>query len=542
MKRLEFFDLSKEDNTTRFNITSEFSVEIIDNRQKYKFVAIHPNRTITWTSDYTSRDLSTQQSSKLELSENIWLEYDFEISNSTTNDMDGQQINIAVTYPGRKISARGNYEMKSDSVNTNINLEWNKKEADSENTDDDEETSEARTVEGSFQWKDLTNSSNDNHQSVQFALKHPNFEKDITIQGIYFKDKEVLGKLELDIDYTEDESHHAKFTYVIKNQTDTLGYKNYTVHVTGDHDASELHLFLDGSMGIQDNIYKMEANGNYKRGYLPEMELEYLSFVDFNNKEIRFYRHTPNKDIDVYTLIKSNHPSYSIDGVFIDSPEYDMAGDLVLNIKEKTINSDVKLSEDETQKFQIRGIIPNTRSATLNVWRDYDDIRIDDISYFIQMNHSRLITSKLLWRPKIKKEVKTNLKNFMVSRYLAIAEELEYWVKTYYTETKDIISGIFAETDQYLIPFREDLAALKDIDEDLLKFKNFLNESYFNDDFYVQSLMNYTFTVLDELAITNHITDIPKIFREIWEALGESSEAFKKSIFWIINLVGSFEF
>lgn len=240
--------------------------------------------------------------------------------------------------------------------------------------------------------------------------------------------------------------------------------------------------------------------------------------------------------------MKSDFPKYSIDGVYIDSPDYEMAGDLIVDLKKKTVNSDVKLSADETQKFQIRGIIPDTRSATLNIWRDYDDIRIDDISYFVQMNHSRLITSKLLWRPKIKKEVKANLKNFMISRYLAIAEELEYWVKTYYTETKDIIAGVLAETDNYLLPFREDVAALKDIDEDIIKFKQFLNESYYNDDFYVQSLMNYTFTVLDELAITNHITDIPKIFKEIWEALGESSDAFKKSIFWIINLVSASAF
>lgn len=294
MKRLEFFDLSKANNVVRFNITSEFTVEIRDNKQKYKFVAIHPNRTITWTSDYTSLTSSTQQSSKIELSEDIWLEYDFNLSNLTVNDADGQQVTFSISYPGRKVSARGNYETKSDSIKTNVNLQWDKKESaengnKSNEDEEDEESSEFKTVEGSFQWKDLSNSSSDNHQFVMFALKHPKFEKDVTIQGSYFRNKEILGKIEIDVDYTEDESHHAKFTSIIENLSEKVGHKNYTIHVNGDHEASELHLFLDGSLGVQQNYYKMEGNGNYKRGYLPEMELELLSFIDVNKKELKFY-------------------------------------------------------------------------------------------------------------------------------------------------------------------------------------------------------------------------------------------------------------
>lgn len=298
MKRLEFFDLSKENNVVRFNITSEFTVEIRDNKQKYKFVAIHPNRTITWTSDYTSLTSSTQQSSKIELSEDVWLEYDFNLSNLTTSDADGQQVSFAISYPGRKVSARANYETKPDSIKTNVNLQWDKKENaenNEENEEEEEESSEFKTVEGSFQWQDLSNTSSDNHQFVKFALKHPKFEKDVTVQGSYFRNKEILGKIEIDVDYTEDESHHAKFISIIENQSDRVGYKNYTVHVNGEHDASDLHLFLDGSLGLQQNYYKMEANGNYKRGYLPDMELELLSYIDFNQKEIKIYVSTSKR-------------------------------------------------------------------------------------------------------------------------------------------------------------------------------------------------------------------------------------------------------
>lgn len=185
----------------------------------------------------------------------------------------------------------------------------------------------------------------------------------------------------------------------------------------------------------------------------------------------------------------------------------------------------------------MRGYIPDTRSALFNLWRNYEDIRIDDISYFVQMNHSRLITSKLIWRPKIRKDVKASIKSFMTGRYNAIAEEMDYWVRTFYTETLDTIRGIWDESKPYTQDFIEDLSAVKDIDDDLTAFRNFLNQSYYADDFYIQSFINYTLTILDELAITDHLQTIPRIFKEMWEVLGESLGSFKNSILWILDTV-----
>ena len=153
------------------------------------------------------------------------------------------------------------------------------------------------------------------------------------------------------------------------------------------------------------------------------------------------------------------------------------------------------------------------------------------------MNHSRLITSKFVWRPKIKKEVRETIKNFMMARYNALSDELDYWVRTFYTETLDTIKGIWDESTPFTKDFLEDLTAIRDMDEDFMEFRIFLNDSYYADDFYIQSFINYTMTILDELAITDHLQTIPKIIKEMWEVLGESSMAFKNSILWIIDTV-----
>lgn len=50
-------------------------------------------------------------------------------------------------------------------------------------------------------------------------------------------------------------------------------------------------------------------------------------------------------------------------------------------------------------------------------------------------------------------------------------------------------------------------------------------------------MVNFTLTVLDELAIRNHIGSVPKIFKEIWQVLGDSGIALRKSILWLIETI-----
>lgn len=223
--------------------------------------------------------------------------------------------------------------------------------------------------------------------------------------------------------------------------------------------------------------------------------------------------------------------------IFQDEPDYDTRGELILDLMNKMITANVNLTSDASQSLQVKGHIPDTRSAVFDVWRSYDDIRINDITYFMQMNHSRLITSKLTWRPKIRKEIKDGIKLFISSRYSALAEDIDYWVITVYNEMVESVKGVLEESKSHTQEFLEDLNGLKDIDEDLTTFRNFLNASYYADEFYVQSFINFTLTVLDELAITDHLQTIPKILQEIWQVLGESGEALRKSILWIIETV-----
>lgn len=70
------------------------------------------------------------------------------------------------------------------------------------------------------------------------------------------------------------------------------------------------------------------------------------------------------------------------------------------------------------------------------------------------------------------------------------------------------------------------------LQEDIEEFRLFLNQSYEANDFYVKTVVNITMTILDELAIRDHIDSVPRIISEMWQVLGDSG----KKVLYIINV------
>jgi hypothetical protein len=106
-------------------------------------------------------------------------------------------------------------------------------------------------------------------------------------------------KLQINYDYADDPDHAAQFSSEIRNWSEELGYKNYTINLQAAHEASELNFLFDSSIGLKPNVYTMDATGLYKRGYLPEMLLDFVSFVNLKEKEIKIYVSTSLKSIKI---------------------------------------------------------------------------------------------------------------------------------------------------------------------------------------------------------------------------------------------------
>jgi hypothetical protein len=68
-------------------------------------------------------------------------------------------------------------------------------------------------------------------------------------------------------------------------------------------------------------------------------------------------RTTPNKVIDVYTKVATNYPEYSMKGNYIDSPEYESTGELLLDLKEKVIEGNVDFTSGMKQSRRFEPLL-----------------------------------------------------------------------------------------------------------------------------------------------------------------------------------------
>lgn len=220
-----------------------------------------------------------------------------------------------------------------------------------------------------------------------------------------------------------------------------------------------------------------------------------------------------------------------------DSPDLESTGEFYLNIDDKFIKLDLNITPDASQNLRMLGSIPDARSASFDLWRDYEEIRVVDIASYVRMNHSRLVTSQFIWRPQLKTEIKNRIKSMAASFYDSFSEGLDFWIKTVYTESTDTINDLWRNAKPYSQDFLDDVAGLRVIDEDVEEFRVFLNESYQANDFYIRSVVNFTLTVIDELALRNQIEKVPKIFTEIGQVMGESGKALRRSVMWLIETV-----
>ncbi|KFB38034.1 AGAP008807-PA-like protein [Anopheles sinensis] len=528
IKRAEVFQLRNQKN---FNITGELHVLNKAMGREYIVKAIHPNRTVVLTADFEKDNNINRKKSKLQLSPTVWIAYDFQLVNRSRDDLESQNFTLQISYPKRNISADGWYSYTDLAFDSDLTLSYSPNR-----TDEDSAPPKERTVRGAIVWRDLLNSTTGGQQ-LQLALGHPSFKQDVTLDALYFTNPKHWFSSNLALRYNDDDDHLLAMGFDLNDMRPIVGYWNYSYHLYSRHSASDLDLDSIGSVGLRHGLYGISSNSHYQRAYLSQMQGHVLGSLNIQEKELHYERITSQSKYRIWTKAAGAYPIYKINGTLLDGTEVDANGFFYLNIDDRMVQMKINMTPDGSENVYMYGIIPDSRSAYFDFWRDYDNSREVDVTYYLKMNHSRLITGHMLWRPQIKSDLQEWVKDYFSRMHHTFLEYTEFWIKHVYLETKDSTTGIYEAALPYVEGLLEDMAGLSVLQNDLEDLHHFLNASYVADDFYIRSAINFTITVLDELAIKNKITSLPKILTELWQVMGESGQALGKSIAWLLERV-----
>ncbi|XP_055389464.1 uncharacterized protein LOC129618631 [Condylostylus longicornis] len=532
MKHAEVFELRKED---KFNLTGELHIKTTDSGQEYKIVAIHPNRTVILSSEYDNQDTISKQKSKLQLSPTAWIAYNVMVENNTTPTKESQKFYAELSYPKRTLSADGTYFNTDEEFDSNIALKW------TANKKNNRDKPEQKVIKTGFNWRSepLTGIDRE-HQTAMLTIGHPSFSKDMTLKGFYYRSPIELLKFGLKLDYSNDPRHLLNVNGVLRDESQqNSGIYNFSYKLDAEHNISDFILNVHGIASAKPAYYYTLSKGLYKRSYFPIKHGSILSKLDIVKKEIEYERKSPYKAVRFWMLPYANYPIYGLNGTIWDTPEVNSTGFLYVNLLDKFTRMEINMTEDASQNIQMIGSIPDARNAYFDLWRNYEEIRIIDVSSYIKMNHSRLVTGQFHWRPKMKSELKEKMKQIGDSFYDSFSDGIDFWIKTIYQESSDVLNDVWYHTKEQTKGFMTDIGELQVLEDDITDFRRFVNSSYEANDFYVKTLVNFTLTVLDELAIRDHIESLPKIVSEFWQVMGESGKALRKSILWLFETVKS---
>lgn len=427
MKRAELYELK---DSHRFNITGELHVRTTETGQAYKIIAFHPNRTVVVTSDYDLHNTTMNQKLKLELSTDMWLACNLKLTNLTTEKKDSQEFSVDLQYPKRNLSTSGWYSITEDEFDSDLAFKWTKEQSKTEEEPDDDYgygfghsseeknedndgvvVNEDKVINAALTWRNEPLGDHDKcNQSLLLVIKHPKFTKDVTFNANFYRSDVDLMHAKLVVDYSSDPDHLLSLEGGVTDSTEHLQHRNYSMRVIGKHEISNFDLHAMGSAAAKAGLYQTKNFGWYKRGYLPRLEGLLNAGVDIPKNDIHYHKETPHKTFYVWVRADGEYPTYTLNGTYEDSPEINTTAAFFINIDDRLVKLDANFTPDASQNLRMLGIIPDARSASFDLWRDYEDIRIVDVAYYLRMNHSRLITSQLIWRPKLRGELKVSQK------------------------------------------------------------------------------------------------------------------------------------
>ncbi|XP_054743946.1 uncharacterized protein LOC129248428 [Anastrepha obliqua] len=527
LKHIEIFDL---DNSKNFNLTFQLYAITLESEKEIKLVAIHPNRTVILTTSYKTLNTDAiYQRGKLELSKTAWIGYSIILGNNNTDDNDIRNFIAELSYPKRRLAINGFYYTTPNAFNSNTSFEWS-----------DPVNNDTKAVHTSILWRTETLGQHDrDNQTIIFIIRHHLLEKDLKLKGSFYRGVKDLVRADAIIDYSYDLDHAIEMHTSLKDLREGLEPLKCSMKFLAYHKASELDVQFNGSATARPSYFKIETKSLYKKDYFPEKHGLFLVLFDLKNNEMDYVRKSPYRTVRIWVQPNMNYPVYGINATLWNTPAVNNTGYIYVNMLEKEAHMYFNLTEDGSHNLLMFGCIPNTRSSYLNIWRNYEEISIDDVSSYIKLNHSRHLSARLHWRPKIKSELKEKVNTIREALLSSFTEHIDFWTKELYIEAVSAVKVVWETTREYNKDFVDDITELSILKEDLEDFRIFMNKSYETNDFYIKTLLNFTYNLLDEIALRDHVDSLPIIFSEIRQVLGESGKALRRSMLQLIEMIKS---
>ncbi|CAB3385673.1 Hypothetical predicted protein [Cloeon dipterum] len=512
-QRVEVFKLRNEQS---FNLTGQLEVLTNEHGKEIKITAMNPNRTVHLSTDYMVVDRVLHHKSRIQLEPEAWLAYNVVIANLTEDEeFARKRMTFNLQYPERNLTFKGNYTHSSSSLSSDVALFW-------------ERDKEEKTIGAAVDWKKI--SVKPIQQVTAIHLRHPSLERDVSLTLNLYRDERKLYDIKADLEYVEDEEEKLEiFSHL---QDDTLDKsKAYKLVFGAKHPATTFDLKVESNIKYDGKVFQTSNYASYMRSYLPLSTGEAHAKLNITERSIELERANQDEKQYFKGWYDVEEPLYTASFTAIPGTEQKAEGYFYVNAYEYDTALTVNTSKEENYKnLYMTGRIPDARNAMMRVWRNYDGVIIPDASYYLKLNHSRLITSKFVWRAELPDQLAKGANDLVNFTMQGSYEFFDGWREYIQNEANEEISDIWFNSKHIVEEALQDLNDTKEIRVDMLKLYTYLNTSYYENHFYVKDIVGVAVLLIDEFSLRRHLENLPELVSEVWAVLGESGESLRQSL------------
>ncbi|XP_069195444.1 LOW QUALITY PROTEIN: uncharacterized protein [Procambarus clarkii] len=365
------------------------------------------------------------------------IEFDFDWKDVSKGFTKEHILRGKFSQPYRTVLLDGFYKRSSRNINAYITFNWD--------VDDSDDPSE---VTGRLTWADESTTGNRLHKGL-ISLTHPLLQEDVKLAGELRQNARELIAADVKLEYSQGSQDDLTATLVVTKDTAHDGALVFTGTTSLLHPASNLSVETNGTVSFGSARYGLEQDLSYTNLTGHQHTAHLLTTLHPLQKTLHISLETWRKLVDIemeveqdnqgrwkvattsspgqaplltYLQVHPAHPVLTItfDNLLSNDTTYDTS--FPRYIAEQVV-IEGGIEDHRNARFSMKHLQPawlRGEAAEVSEW-------ISDANFFFRLNHSRLLTSRLSWRPEMKLELMNEVAEVIGASH-DLRQNLEDWV------------------------------------------------------------------------------------------------------------------
>ncbi|CAL8109862.1 unnamed protein product [Orchesella dallaii] len=545
-KLTHFVELYSLANATHHRIEGEMEIATNFTGKRLAIHGTHPSRKVHFITDYNLQERQLGHTTNFRWNEESWLGYKLAVMNKTQDGATDHGLSLAVTYPLRILHLDSGYTFNGNELKWKTELNLNGSKSEDKVVAEVALSAEPRNKNDTIVGKAVA------------TVKHPALAHDMIAAGelamvglTASSSSPGRGRIDgiFSLEYSDDPTERLILNWDAKLDFHEIVYGRRR-ESGSSYTSSRLPYW---ELSTNSRLYHLATNLDLKALYSTHHsphELSIITLIDFKNSvknanqesKISFELLKESKkasiqmsDPEGYALfsgqLTGQYPHFVVNGEsnvtgIMPSPQANFSVDF----GKPYFTLYTVHGKDLTDGVFAKGGVVDSRNAIFDVSESYDNFRFSDVNFYLRLNHSRLITSKLNWRPQLFSEIKDLcVKVYQNATAFAGAKCDKLWqavLEDTSQSAKDVWLNLKPTVEPLILTIKEDLNFTMDIEA----LKMYLIEMYENNELYLQDIHDFVQLVAEEI-VARIKASIERYRRE----LASPAQLLKRAMKWIVE-------